>query len=163
MPFAPSLDLDVQDLSRSSGHRPAEALMQCGFTTESTTSGATSVPDARRVGHMRKIVAAQLRLLGLDILVDSMTQVVSELVTNAIEHGSGPVSLSLLITDTQARLEVQDSGAAHPCPRSASSGEENGRGLFLVDSLTAELGGSWGFDPDRHSVWAEVPAPPSTP
>lgn len=152
-------------LARPTGpaRRRTETRMQCAFTTGSTSARAGSVPDARRVGQMRTIVAAQLRLLGLDTLVDSMALVVSELVTNAVEHGGGSMSVSLLITGTKVRLEVGDSGAGRPCPRSAGSGDENGRGLFLVDSLTAELGGRWGFDPDRHAVWVEIPTPPSTP
>lgn len=104
--------------------RPIDDLMQCAFEVESAVGGPVSAVDARRVGHMRTIVAARLRHLGLHVLVEVAEQIVSELVTNAIEHAGGAVTLSLLVTRAEARLLVQDRNrpAAPAGPRSGRRG-----------------------------------------
>ncbi|WP_234322502.1 ATP-binding protein [Streptomyces sp. NRRL S-1314] len=53
------------------------------------SGGEISERDARRVGMARKLTAARLRYCGLEALVDDAKLIVSELVTNAIQHGSG--------------------------------------------------------------------------
>ena len=77
----------------------------------------------------------------------------SELVTNAILHGTPPSALALFTTDGLFRVEVRD---ANPCPapepRTSGHGE-GGRGLLLV----AELATRWGWN-SRSSdkiVWFE--------
>ncbi|WP_017598569.1 ATP-binding protein [Nocardiopsis lucentensis] len=89
--------------------------------------------------------------------------VVSELVTNAVVHGQPPVDLSVVWTaaDTGLRIDVHDRGDA-PSPSAAPSaseegdtGEESGRGLFLVSLMAAR----WGIGPrlpyGTHA-WAEL-------
>lgn len=64
--------------------------------------------------------------------------VVSELVTNAVLHGDGPISLRLRETDGTIEGEVSDAGEgfADRAPEAASPDDaEGGRGLFLVDAL----------------------------
>ena len=45
--------------------------------------------ESRWIGHLRRIGAAKLRLWGLPWLVDDAQVVISELVTNALLHGTG--------------------------------------------------------------------------
>jgi two-component sensor histidine kinase len=76
--------------------------------------------------------------------------VVSELVANAVKHGSGPVGL-LVETDGRAvRVAVRDAG---PAPQVASG---DGFGLQIVERLARTTG------VDRHEAgktfWAEVVA-----
>ncbi|MFD9536285.1 ATP-binding protein [Streptomyces sp. NPDC060010] len=137
--------------------RPTGDLMQCAFEVERAVGGPVSAVDARRVGHMRTIVAARLRHLGLHVLVEVAEQIVSELVTNAIEHAGGAITLSLLVTRAEARLLVQDSGTGRPHPRDPGPDAEGGRGLLMVHLLVDELGGSSGFNPETRTAWCSIP------
>jgi anti-sigma regulatory factor (Ser/Thr protein kinase) len=84
--------------------------------------------------------------------------VVSELVTNAIRHGRGPVGLRLIRTSALT-CEVSDTSSAAPHLRRAGAFDENGRGLLLVARFTDR----WGSRPtaDGKTIWAEqrLPAP----
>ncbi|MEV6576114.1 ATP-binding protein [Streptomyces sp. NPDC051577] len=139
--------------------RPTDGLMQCAFEVERVAGGGgpVSAVDARRVGHMRTIVAAHLRHVGLHALIEVAEQIVSELVTNAIEHAGGAITLSLLVTRAEARLLVQDSGSGRPHPRDPGPDAEGGRGLLLVHLLVDELGGSSGFIPETRTAWCSIP------
>lgn len=82
---------------------------------------------------------AQVDELGLDPeRGQELKLVVSELVTNAVLHGDGPVALRLKAAGDTVKGEVVDSGPGFdPVPRPASAPDdaEGGRGLFLVDRL----------------------------
>ena len=82
----------------------------------------------------------------------TMELIVSELVTNAIRHGGGPIRLRL-IQHQVLTCEVSDSNTSHPRPRHPRTIDENGRGLFLV----AQLSRRWGSRSaaDGKVVWAE--------
>jgi anti-sigma regulatory factor (Ser/Thr protein kinase) len=118
--------------------------------------------DARQVGVMRRIAAARLRHWGLEALVDGVMLVVSELVTNAIVHGRGTVSLSMELRDGYLRVAVQNDVPARPAIRPAvqivSDDTEHGRGLHLVEWCTVTHGGSWGVSDGGTTVWCEFPA-----
>ena len=79
---------------------------------------------------------------------------VSELVTNAVRQGDGPVRIRLELADELLRVGVFDRG--HRLPRLADLGPEStgGRGLRLVDSLADE----WGVEVelDGKTVWAHL-------
>jgi anti-sigma regulatory factor (Ser/Thr protein kinase) len=83
--------------------------------------------------------------------VETARLLVSELVTNAIAHGSGLVSLSVDYDGTRLWVEVRDESTQHPEPRDAPLLSEGGRGLHIVDALSAE----WGASPSGRgkSVW----------
>ncbi|WP_435860598.1 ATP-binding protein [Streptomyces prasinus] len=90
---------------------------------------------------------------------DTAVLVVAELAANAVLHGRVPgrdFSLSLARDDVRGviRIEVSDTHPALPVPTAAAADEEHGRGLALVDALTA----CWGVT-DRtgpgETVWAE--------
>nr|WSX47586.1 ATP-binding protein [Streptomyces sp. NBC_00974]WSX54270.1 ATP-binding protein [Streptomyces sp. NBC_00974] len=131
-----------------SGHAPGEPV---------------PVADAQQVRGVRRIVAARLAFLGLGCLQEALLLIVSEIVTNAVEHAGGPgggsVQVAQRLGGGRLITEVCDSGRGRPRMGIAGAEEENGRGLFLVDSLTTELGGTWGFDLDRRAIWVEIPTP----
>jgi signal transduction histidine kinase len=89
---------------------------------------------------------------GLDELAFTTELVVSELVTNAIRHATGPIRLRL-IRERALVCEVLDSGATAPHLRHPRTTDEGGRGLLLVSQLTQR----WGtrFVPDGKIIWAE--------
>ncbi|MGW7312230.1 ATP-binding protein [Streptomyces sp. NPDC054865] len=117
--------------------------------------------EAQFVGRIRRITAARVKLLGLERLADSLLLIVSEIVTNAVEHascgGPGSVTFTQRLGEGRLRIEVSDTGRGLPEAKVSSATEESGRGLHLVDSLTDELGGRWGFDADHRTTWVDLP------
>jgi hypothetical protein len=104
-------------------------------------------------------------------LAHDTATVVSELVTNAVQASTTPagepaytggriavVRLRLLSDGQRVLAEVWDQAPGVPAPRRAGSGDENGRGLQLVNALTR---GRWGWQPAGSQpkiVWAELSA-----
>ncbi|MDI3408910.1 ATP-binding protein [Streptomyces cavernicola] len=107
-------------------------------------------PAEPQVRRMRQKAAENLRSWGLSTLVDDVSLVVSELVTNAVLHGGGhPVGFSVKYSAQDLRIEVTDGNPVPAQVRSAELTEENGRGLFLV----AALADSFGVSPDGTMTW----------
>ncbi|MFD7472195.1 SpoIIE family protein phosphatase [Streptomyces sp. NPDC059837] len=108
--------------------------------------------DPAAVRIARQAAARQLSEWGLEHLVATVELIVSELVTNAIRYGGGPIRLRL-IQHQVLTCEVSDSNPSHPRPRHPHIIDENGRGLFLV----AQLSRRWGSRSatDGKVVWAE--------
>ncbi|WP_299529216.1 SpoIIE family protein phosphatase [uncultured Streptomyces sp.] len=79
--------------------------------------------------------------------------IVSELVTNAVRYGTPPLSFRLIRTHVLT-CEVRDHSSTTPHLRHARTGDEGGRGLFIMSQLAT----SWGtrYTADAKIVWAEV-------
>lgn len=138
----------------------------CAIAVEGRSAGEPlSQVDARWVGQVRRIVTARLRLLGLIRLQDDLLLIVSEVMTNAVTHagygGPGSVTFVQRLAGGRLRIEVSDTGRGRPEIKAPSTTEESGRGLHLVDNLTGELGGRWGFDPDHRTTWIDLPTAPA--
>ena len=110
----------------------------------------------------RRAVAACAARLGLkeeqgaDLLL-----VVSEMVTNAVRHGSPPVELEVVADDEQVLVAVADGSPGRPQPRAADADAEGGRGMALVHVLCADHG-VWPQPPGK-TVWAAVRRRPEAP
>jgi anti-sigma regulatory factor (Ser/Thr protein kinase) len=104
------------------------------------------------VCRAREQARATLRGWGLGEHADLAELVVSELVTNAICHGSGPVEMRIIYTDGDLRVEVHDHGPGRPVRRHTAICDERGRGLELLDGLIELHGGTWGVIDDHTSV-----------
>ncbi|MER7834329.1 SpoIIE family protein phosphatase [Streptomyces sp. NPDC096040] len=104
----------------------------------------------------RHLAARQLSEWGVGHLMTTVELIVSELVTNAIRHGRGPIRLRL-IQHQVLTCEVSDTSTSHPRPRHPRTLDENGRGLFLI----AQLSRRWGSRcaGDGKIVWAEQDLP----
>ena len=93
-------------------------------------------------------------------VVEAAEIVVTELLTNALLHGTAPVRLVVRTDDDagRARVEVLDGSRALPVRPRPSSEAMTGRGLALVDALSE----GWGVAPAPEgfgkTVWAEVTA-----
>ncbi|MFI1539460.1 SpoIIE family protein phosphatase [Streptomyces anandii] len=83
--------------------------------------------------------------------------IVTELLSNAIRHATGPIHLRLL-RDRTLVCEVSDASNTSPHMRQAAGTDEGGRGLFLV----AQLAQRWGtrYIPRGKVIWAEQAVPP---
>ncbi|MBO8191021.1 SpoIIE family protein phosphatase [Streptomyces oryzae] len=114
------------------------------------------------VGKARSMAARQLAEWGLEELVLTTELMVSELVTNAIRHGAGPIRLRL-IRHSVLICEVADASSTSPRLRHPRTTDEGGRGLFLV----AQLSRRWGtrYTEGGKLIWAEqdLPAPAQVP
>ncbi|NUT10676.1 MAG: ATP-binding protein [Nonomuraea sp.] len=110
----------------------------------------SSVPAARR--WARRALSDQTESIATAQDVELM---VSELVTNAVKHGSrGRVTVALSAMDGTIRVEVHDPGHGTPIRRYPRPESLGGRGLMLVEQLAVD----WGvrLDPEGTTVWFEV-------
>ena len=109
------------------------------------------------VAKARDSSARQLADWGLDEIAFSTELVVSELVTNAMRHASGPITLRLKNLEDRLICEVSDGSSTFPRPRWARSDDEGGRGLMLVDRLSNR----WGTRPSDNGkiIWSDLALP----
>ncbi|MFJ5774178.1 SpoIIE family protein phosphatase [Streptomyces sp. NPDC093094] len=112
--------------------------------------------DPAAVARVRAAVARRLDEWGLEELAFTTELILSELVTNAIRYGAGPIRVRMLY-DRSLVCEVFDSSSTAPHLRYAAMTDEGGRGLFLV----AQLADRWGtrYAADGKVIWAEQPLP----
>ncbi|GAA1974417.1 ATP-binding SpoIIE family protein phosphatase [Kitasatospora viridis] len=96
-------------------------------------------PRNETPGRARRLAGHALRRWGLEELAENTELMVSELVTNAVQHAKKPVTLRLVRTSV-LRCEVGDDSPALPRRRKAGPQEERGRGLELV----AKCADGWG-------------------
>ncbi|MDX3803934.1 ATP-binding protein [Streptomyces sp. AK04-3B] len=128
--------------------------------TEGDRAEWTFPADPGAVRTARRAVREQLRDWGLDSVGDLAALLVSELVTNALRHATGPIGVSLV---RPARLEgvllveVSDPLPDPPRERIARPEDESGRGLQLVASSSRR----WGTRPGAtgKTVWFELAVP----
>ncbi|MBT2409930.1 ATP-binding protein [Streptomyces sp. ISL-12] len=102
--------------------------------------GTFRVADARRVA-VRYLAASRDERAEPwpDRVVEAAQLVVSELVTNAVKYGSGPVRLSLSVAGGMMSVTVRDGETALPVPRPADPGRVGQHGLEIVAALSQHL------------------------
>ncbi|MEU5275540.1 PAS domain S-box protein [Streptomyces asoensis] len=96
-----------------------------------------SVPEGRAFLHKA------LTSWNCSDTADDALLLLSETLTNAVQHSEGPVGLHLHRTATDLTVEVSDRSPQLPQPRVAVEDAESGRGLLLVRALAAD----WGVRP----------------
>jgi anti-sigma regulatory factor (Ser/Thr protein kinase) len=106
----------------------------------------------------RRFVSSVLADWGLgDGILERSQLLVSELVSNAVLHGTAPVRMSISDhsdDDGAIRVEVSNAGDGRPVMRRAQRSELSGRGLQLIDELAA----GWGtrLVDGRTTVWFNI-------
>jgi anti-sigma regulatory factor (Ser/Thr protein kinase) len=108
------------------------------------------------------VTAARLALADLDSHLDpsaafDVRLLVSELVTNCVQHGGvgadDSVRLDVSFTDDAIRVLVSDGGPGFEPPQSPPpENADTGWGLFLVEQLAK----SWGMAESGSGVWFEL-------
>ncbi|WP_326692298.1 MULTISPECIES: ATP-binding protein [unclassified Streptomyces] len=107
--------------------------------------------EARWVERCRRIGTEKLRLWGMPSLIDDAQLLISELVTNGLQHGDGSSDLGVRFVVTAGRLlvAVEDGSPGKAQVRHAAAHDEAGRGMFLVAALATQ----WGVSPDGSTTW----------
>jgi anti-sigma regulatory factor (Ser/Thr protein kinase) len=125
---------------------------------------------ADSVGVARRYFASIARERALPAaLRDAGSLIVSELVTNAVVHGSDPITLRVTPMPRTLRLAVSDGCDRPPTPRLRSSehpiaadpeSADHGRGLAIVDGLADQ----WGCEPSVQTpgktIWCHLSISP---
>jgi anti-sigma regulatory factor (Ser/Thr protein kinase) len=107
----------------------------------------------------RCLVSDALGIWDLPQLQDDALLVVTEMVSNAVAHTSGPVIRVsvVLLTARRIRVSVTDRDRTRPRARPSGAECERGRGLLLIEALSCRRGVH--LLRDGKAVWAELEAP----
>ncbi|MGC5563173.1 ATP-binding protein [Streptomyces sp. FR-108] len=136
-----------------------ETTSVCPVPPPPTTWGChlhlTNDPRAPRIA--RHTVRTALHGYGhAPELIDTVTLLTSELVSNAVQHSDGPVTVRLRTRHGVVRVGVMDNHPELPDPLPCTADQDFGRGLFLIDALAD----TWGRYPltarSRTTGWKVV-------
>jgi anti-sigma regulatory factor (Ser/Thr protein kinase) len=108
-------------------------------------------PDTSSARTARRFITD---MLGEWANVDDVELIASELVVNAVHHGSPPLSLTLAVDGDVATVTVVNRGDAEPVLGTASDEDDRGRGLAIVAQLADDWG--WRAVDSGIEVWASV-------
>jgi anti-sigma regulatory factor (Ser/Thr protein kinase) len=110
----------------------------------------------RSAAAARAVVRALLPAWGLTPIVDDAELVVSELVSNAVEHAPGSETYELEVAQRAGgiRISLVDGSSIKPVVAELAHDRPRGRGMRIVEALTD----AWGSD-DHHGgkrVWVDL-------
>jgi anti-sigma regulatory factor (Ser/Thr protein kinase) len=113
-------------------------------------------PSPSEIPAVRRGVGVLLAEWGLDGDAAQPTLLaITELLTNAVEHASAPIHLTLEWGHTFVRVQVHDSSPGAPPAPTRDPRAARGYGLQIVEGLALRRG----WTPEQHgkTVWADVP------
>ncbi|MFC9977465.1 ATP-binding protein [Spirillospora sp. NPDC127200] len=138
------LDQPTETAQAAADEAGEHAMMSCRWTL--------AQQPQRVPAQARALVRAVLHGHGPDVQGDVCVLLISELVTNAVRHGGpGPVTLQLVLTESEVVCGVGDRSRKPPWRRRAGPDDEGGRGLALLASLSSR----WDWYPTAvgKTVW----------
>jgi hypothetical protein len=117
-----------------------------------------------RIGQVRRIVSAQLRLWRLDALADRAALGVTELLTNVNRHAGADKTCTVDVTLLLGRLvvAVHDHDPRLPRMNTAEPFATSGRGLAMISAM-CESWGARGTGDHGKVVWFTLPVPAALP
>jgi serine phosphatase RsbU (regulator of sigma subunit)/anti-sigma regulatory factor (Ser/Thr protein kinase) len=135
-------DADAILASLGTHRRDDVALMVCDYAgvPAGRRTATLTVEDVDAVSRARAFTRETLHKWRMAPLEETVTLLVSEMVTNALVHTDGFAELELRRDDSQVRILVTDAHSRVPRPREAALDATGGRGLMLVESLAEEWG-----------------------
>ena len=114
-------------------------------------------PDARSCSHARQVVRNFCFSRGLADVAYEAELLTSEVVTNAVRHSDGMLTILIVRANESLAVTVSDNNAEVPnlpvvTPNVLADG---GRGLLVLDALA----GDWGIapGPSGKTVWFRLP------
>ncbi|MFJ8008521.1 SpoIIE family protein phosphatase [Streptomyces fagopyri] len=105
------------------------------------TTGLPALPES--VPEGRAFLSKALTSWDCTGPADDARLLLSEVLTNAVQHAQGPIRLHVCRSATDLTVEVSDHNPHLPQPRLAAEDAESGRGLILVRALADD----WGVRP----------------
>lgn len=91
-------------------------------------------------------------------VIDDASLLTSELMSNAVKHGSGVVNLEIEVKDGLLRVGVHDDDREGPVVRDVSTTSTGGRGMWIVQSLARDWGSESTVGEPGKTVWFELVA-----
>ena len=124
-------------------------------TMVSTTAFEMSPQSVRQA---RNFFRSSADRLGVSVEArEAGSLAVSEIVTNAVRYGAGPIELRTMLEHSSIRVEISDRGTAMPVATTAEPNMTGGRGLGIIDAVSQ----AWGCDRHRDdggkTVWFTLP------
>lgn len=118
-------------------------------------------PEAESASSARRHVLEALEGLELDGASDSAAIVVSELAANVLLHARSDFVVRLIVAQPEdgppvVRIEVDDRSSHVPTIHNFTVFSTSGRGLRLVDSVSAAWGVQLAAERSGKTVWAEL-------
>jgi anti-sigma regulatory factor (Ser/Thr protein kinase) len=92
-----------------------------------------------------------------DSVIDDASLLTTELLSNAVLHGTGLVNLRVEVEDGVVSVRVHDDASGQPHVNHADPTSLGGRGLFIVECV-ADQWGSEADDPGK-TVWFRLKSP----
>lgn len=131
-------------LPGAEGHNDDVTLLLAQLPAAPLAALSTDLPAlASCVREGRAFLHKALTLWNCAAGADDALLLLSETLTNAVQHAEGPLTVRLHRSAAELTVEVDDRSPQLPQPRSAGEDEESGRGLCLVRALAAD----WGVRP----------------
>jgi anti-sigma regulatory factor (Ser/Thr protein kinase) len=118
------------------------------------TSSRTFPHEVQSVPAARRFATSVLRGAPTEIL-EAVELMVSELATNCIRHTNSGFDLTIIRSGANIRVEATDHAGGMPTMRSPEPTEPSGRGLKIIDMLSA----GWGVQADSDvgkTVWFTI-------
>ena len=97
--------------------------------------------DPKEAAHTRRHVAHACRGLLPDVAMNAQLMT-SELFTNALECGTGPITLNVAVSPDTVRVDVSDHSDVQPLAQRPDAGDIHGRGLLIIEHLAR----TWGVE-----------------
>jgi anti-sigma regulatory factor (Ser/Thr protein kinase) len=119
--------------------------------------GISLPADPMSVRRARRFVAEAATRAGFEpTAIDLASVAASELVTNAVVHGRGPISVRTVLDPASLRVEVQDTASELPQRVTTGDDRDRGRGLSIVDAFSEQWGCNVVRGASGKSVWFTI-------
>ncbi len=89
----------------------------------------------------------------------ALAQALDNLISNAIDHGSGPITLVATMRERALQIAVRDAGSALPRLRVPDRDPRHGHGLRVAGRVAARHGGSFELRRERAGTIASLRLP----
>lgn len=97
-----------------------------------------------------------------DEVIDEASLLTTELMSNAVQHGTGVVHLEIAVHEGLLRVGVHDTAAELPVKLEYTSSSLQGRGIWLVQAIARDWGSDTSGEAPGKTVWFELTTLPTS-